>query len=157
VILPGAILEPLGELHELGVLEGRGNLVYVYCPRFGDRVAVGARLRLLAALVEHHGPLRLQVADPEGDAADLARLALPRDGAAWLLGPGVDLAAVDDVSLHAGAWLIHRSRHDDLLPVLGGRDPFRTDVLDEVVRGGEAALIVASFYDDHEWLIAGLL
>lgn len=157
-MIPDDVLAPLTALHELRALEGRGDhLLYLTCSFPCDPRILEARRALLAALLRHHAPLRLQVADPEGDAADLDGLGLARDGASRLLFADADLEALDRVSLHVGAWLMHKSQADDLYVVLGDRDPFRSMVLDELVRRGEASLVVASFYDDREWLIAGLI
>jgi hypothetical protein len=157
VTIPEDVLEPLRRLHALGALEGRGELVGVACPFGADARVLAARRDLLGALLRHLAPMRLEVAQPEDDAAALEAVGVLRDGPSFRVEAGVDLDALDRAALHVGAWFLFRSPHASIEPLLGGLDPFRSEVLADVVRRGDAALVVASFYDDREWLIAGLV
>jgi len=153
--LPEEIWRPLRRLVMLGHLEPRATgLYYLHCGYVeGDGPCVDLRREFLAALVRHFEPLRLQVADPEGDAADLGRLGLAVDGAARLVTGATDLAALEDVSLHVGAWLLYRSPHGDLMQLLGDRDPIRTLVLADLLQSRDLDVVVASHWHDREWLI----
>ncbi len=155
MIISEETLDRLRALEALGALHRRAaHLLYLDCPFFCGEECLAARRGFLAALVRERAPLRLQVADPEGDAADLDRLGLAIDGPARLVTVDTDLAALDDASLHQGGWLLYRSRHPDLRALLGDRDPCRSLVLGELLGAGEVELAIASFWNDREWLIA---
>jgi hypothetical protein len=150
-VIPEEVWRPLRRLAILGRLQPRAtDLYHVDCD---DRDCRALRFELLGALARHLGPLRLQVADPEGDAADLDRLGLAVDGAARLVTATTDLAALDDASLHQGGWLLYRSPHADLGALLGDRDPIRSLVLAELLHARELDAVVASFWNDREWVV----
>ena len=83
----------------------------------------------------------------------------PGDGQ-YLLEPGVDIAAVDKAALQRGGWYLYACRTPenaaDILKQLQSSDVFRISAAGLIVLllRLKVSLLIASFYDDHEWRVA---
>lgn len=147
------LLAALRGCQSLGILGPYGDLLHIavsYPPGF---IRLAARRGVLEAIVRGYGPLKLVIEDPE-DREGLDALGIIEIEGGRLIPPDVDLDALELAALHVGGWLLYRSRHPDLLPLIGDRDVLRTPVLAELAVSGDIDVALAAFFDDREWLLA---
>jgi hypothetical protein len=125
-----------------------------------QRVAafVAARSELLRNAVLHRQAINLITG--EAELLTVPGVVSGRDNGHYLLKPEVDIGAVDETALQLGGWYLYACRVPedaaDVLKAFQSSDVFRLSAADlvQLLVRLKVSLLIASFYDDHEWRVA---